>query len=700
MVKVKITAGTNTIEHDLNRDQSLILSLETICLALSIPDNAAEYVLQNTSNNHYLTQQDLTNANFVIQTGQTFNLKTNPKVAATRAVDGLRDPKRCKIQVFELQKTLLLDEAFGNAFFEANGLPELMRYVLENQGGALAYGLKAIYLTLKVTVGWERAITEQFLTQIFPNISSTNLNVCRSALEVATSIAQSSTLGFPVADRCLRASTSEGRPYGNVVAALNSTDVSVQAAGLSFLNAMYTTCPDMQQTQLLDQTLLDLGHDKALKKMVKQLQDENLKLQVYVFQALSLRRLLRAKEVPYDKMNPKHEEMLLRLWQLIFPNDALSSRVSDQWKILGFQGTDPASDFRGMGMLGLHNLIYFAEKYTDTFRAIVKRNVDRGSRDYPAAVAGINITQLLFETLNVNKPINFNGPVLPIFRILFDHPFAFEEMYCTIFQVLDRTWDEMNASYMEFPKVIAAVKRQISDSLQVNPTSLDNFCRGSATPSLTGAVEKDEEGDEHPRLKTLKQNFRAEMSNMIQQQRLDYLREGGTFMGHGKTKDKKGQYFYMKADSTLSAINFSFVSTAMETTTAFMGSITKADMKTIVTGPALAAELQKAKKLDDNQIKRAFKIQTKTAEFELVANSTSDFLIWTDALRIWMGVPMQERENIEESSHLTEILLQIKTIDFHSAVIPKDPLTVPPPPTNFDFYIGDENTMDDAGAPQ
>jgi hypothetical protein len=591
----------------------------------------------------------------------------------------------------------LKDEAFGNAFFEANGLPELMRYVLENQGGALAYGLKAIYLTLKHNVGWERAITEQFLIQIFPNISSTNLNVCRSALEVATTIAQSSTLGFSVADRCIRSSKSEGRPYGNVVGALNSTDVSVQAAGLSLLNALYTTCPDAQQTTLLEQTLLDLGHDKALKKIVKQLQDENLKLQVYVFQALSLRRLLRTKEVPYDKSNPKHEEMLLKLWSFIFPNDPLSSRVSDQWKILGFQGTDPASDFRGMGMLGLHNLIYFAEKYTDVFRAIVKRNVDRGSRDYPAAVAGINITQLLFEMLNVNKPINFNGPVLQIFRILFDHPFAFEEMYCTIFQVLDRTWDEMNASYMEFPKVIAAVKRQISDSLQVNPTSLDNFCRGSATQSLTGAVEKDEEADEHPRLKGLKGAFRTEMSNMIQQQRLDYLKEGGTFMGHGKTKDKKGQYFYMKADSTLSAINFSFVATAIETTTAFQGSFTKADMKAIVTGPVLVAELQKAKKLDDNQIKRSFKIQTKTAEFELVANSSTDYLIWTDALRIWMGVPMQERENIDESTHLTEILLQIKTLDFTSVVIPKDVISIPPPPTNFDFYIGEENNGLDDG---
>jgi hypothetical protein len=355
-----------------------------------------------------------------------------------------------------------------------------------------------------------------------------------------------------------------------------------------------------------------------------------------------------------------------------------------------------------MGMLGLNNLVYFAEKYSEVFRAIVKRNVDRGSRDYPGAVAGINITQLLFEMLNVNKPINFNGPVLPIFRILFDHPFAFEEMYCTIFQVLDRTWDEMNASYMEFPKVIAAVKRQIADSLQVNPLSLDNFCKSSTTQSLTGgSVEKDEETDEHPRLKALKATFRAEMSNMIQQQRLDSLKEGATFMGTGKTKDKKGQYFYMKADATLSAINYSFVTTSIETTTAFQGSIAKADMKAVVTGPALVAELQKTKKLDDNQIKRSFKIQTKSMEFELVANSSSDYLVWTDALRIWMGVPMQERENIEESTHLTDILLQIRTIDFTSVTIPLDPIPVPPPPSNFDFYIGEELTsVDEPGAAQ
>jgi hypothetical protein len=51
---------------------------------------------------------------------------------------------------------------------------------------------------------------------------------------------------------------------------------------------------------------------------------------------------------------------------------------------------------------------------------------------------------------------------------LFDHPRAFEEIYCTSLRVLgififyfliknkkDNTWDEMMASYMDFPRVIA-----------------------------------------------------------------------------------------------------------------------------------------------------------------------------------------------------------------------------------------------------
>lgn len=54
----------------------------------------------------------------------------------------------------------------------------------------------------------------------------------------------------------------------------------------------------------------------------------------------------------------------MRLWTATYPDTKLESRVSEQWKLLGFQGTDPATDFRGMGLLGLEQLVYFSENHT------------------------------------------------------------------------------------------------------------------------------------------------------------------------------------------------------------------------------------------------------------------------------------------------------------------------------------------------
>lgn len=61
------------------------------------------------------------------------------------------------------------------------------------------------------------------------------------------------------------------------------------------------------------------------------------------------------------------------------------------------KGTDPATDFRGMGMLGLENLIYFAENYNEQWKKILAVQHERSGKDYPVAVAGINVTSTLFE---------------------------------------------------------------------------------------------------------------------------------------------------------------------------------------------------------------------------------------------------------------------------------------------------------------
>ena len=40
------------------------------------------------------------------------------------------------------------------------------------------------------------------------------------------------------------------------------------------------------------------------------------------------------------------------------PGTALEARLSKQWQDVGFQGNNPATDFRGMGLLGLRCLVY------------------------------------------------------------------------------------------------------------------------------------------------------------------------------------------------------------------------------------------------------------------------------------------------------------------------------------------------------
>jgi len=39
------------------------------------------------------------------------------------------------------------------------------------------------------------------------------------------------------------------------------------------------------------------------------------------------------------------------------PDTNLEDRITNQWGEIGFQGKDPMTDFRGMGMLGLDNLL-------------------------------------------------------------------------------------------------------------------------------------------------------------------------------------------------------------------------------------------------------------------------------------------------------------------------------------------------------
>lgn len=58
----------------------------------------------------------------------------------------------------------------------------------------------------------------------------------------------------------------------------------------------------------------------------------------------------------YDSQSALHQAQLLEIWTQLRSGRSIKSRKSNEWIQLGFQGDDPATDFRGAGVLGLVNL--------------------------------------------------------------------------------------------------------------------------------------------------------------------------------------------------------------------------------------------------------------------------------------------------------------------------------------------------------
>ena len=79
----------------------------------------------------------------------------------------------------------------------------------------------------------------------------------------------------------------------------------------------------------------------------------------------------------FDWSHELHRELLFGVWKNLVPGAPLQitpgkSVVSEEWKKVGFQGKDPATDFRGVGLLGLVQLHYFISTRPTLARRILK----------------------------------------------------------------------------------------------------------------------------------------------------------------------------------------------------------------------------------------------------------------------------------------------------------------------------------------
>jgi len=185
------------------------------------------------------------------------------------------------------------------------------------------------------------------------------------------------------------------------------------------------------------------------------------------------------RQTPFDSENADHEAELAKLWADLKPDQELSARICADWGDIGFQGDDPKTDFRGMGMLGLRNIAFFAGDAS--FGPSARRTLSRSHHPqfwYSWAIVGINLTSLCLEFLKrgllkesiyaaaiassassstLDSPVSVNSssasssssstassPCLP------SH---FHAIFCRVFIAFDEFWIQREKSVMEFNSV-------------------------------------------------------------------------------------------------------------------------------------------------------------------------------------------------------------------------------------------------------
>ncbi|XP_058194674.1 uncharacterized protein LOC131311300 isoform X2 [Rhododendron vialii] len=175
-----------------------------------------------------------------------------------------------------------------------------------------------------------------------------------------------------------------------------------------------------------------------------------------------LKRLRHRMKIHFDASRVEHQEALKALWSATYPGQELHGLVSDQWKEMGWQGRDPSTDFRGAGFISLENLLFFAKTFSTSFQRLLnKQGGKRSAWEYPFAVAGVNITYMIMQMLDLNtaKPKTFVRA--SFLQILSENEWAFDLLYCVAFMVMDKQWLERNATYMEFNDVLKSTRAQL-----------------------------------------------------------------------------------------------------------------------------------------------------------------------------------------------------------------------------------------------
>jgi len=168
------------------------------------------------------------------------------------------------------------------------------------------------------------------------------------------------------------------------------------------------------------------------------------------------------RKVKYDSETKEHEQTLEKLWDLYNEGTPLPERVGPHWGDMGFQGHDPKTDFRGMGMLGLQQMIFFAENFSASAKQVLSQS-QHPKYGFSFAIVAINITHMSLDLLHKRNlrshfySLDKQEPGMEDFHLV----------YCYLLYEFTQFWQgEKPRDIMEFGRLRDKFNKQVKAKLK------------------------------------------------------------------------------------------------------------------------------------------------------------------------------------------------------------------------------------------
>lgn len=687
-------------------DQSLPLDeiVKEVCQKWSLPI-PEQYAFQYADYNCYITEENRAG----LKNGTVLKLTLSPAKLAHDIFEHLKATNiEEKKNALNTLSNISEDATFASEFIKRDGL-KLLIGMVENKpesSETLANCLTSFQeLMDHGEVSWD-ILTQGFIKNLTTFVNKKNpvdATVLKRCLSILEAVSINSPAFYQVVEKEV--------VFENLVLHLQNPIPDIRLNAIALINSLFMRTPTRRQfAELLSKRGVRGYIMNNIIRDSKIIQGE-MAHQLYVYQSLSFSYLVDMVSMRGNasSINQSLFESLDKLRKAVFESELVgagSARpisqagvLSKDFKRLGFVDIEsPANDFHETppGLLPIHTMVYFANKFSEQYIKIVLENLSRGE-DYecPFARASIALVKMLCEILEINgDPISESGK--GYYPIFFTMDFAFEEFFCICIQLLNKTWKEMRATSGDFNRVMQVVKDQICRALREKHQSMEMFKTTVFSLGFTKMLKLLQEEIHERNLTELKakpvvelrEQVLPELKEIVKQQRLDQLIQGALFdKAPGKARARE-RFWYCRLSPNLKFLHYGDCQEGQAPPLENLpNKLPIAKVTRILFG-------KDCPQTRDRNFRRAYLSmcfslmcdnEPDEKHLDFIATSPSVFAIWSDALSTLLNKEMPSSESWEELETLLNMEMKLRLLDLENISIPETPPAIPSVPPNFNF---------------